>query len=210
MFNNSRAARLVGAAGVSLLIASLSAGVAMGDPSEVDDTSVDVNVNIAEVEGPGFLALTVADDSVQLTENGSDVTRRQFTGTLPTVTVTDTRDSADIPAGAGWAVLGTVSDFTGGTGQAAITADHLGWAPELVGNNTGDGLVSEGDVVDTVLDGGANGVGLENRELLVSTWDSAAVHEEGSWQANAELFLRTPLDVEAGEYSAVLTLSLFE
>ena len=32
----------------------------------------------------------------------------------------------------------------------------------------------------------------------------------GSWTANADLFLKVPLDTPAGAYKSVLTLSLFE
>jgi hypothetical protein len=52
-------------------------------------------------------------------------------------------------------------------------------------------------------------VGLTDQELLVSTYDSASV-AGGAYSVNADLFLRTPADVQAGSYQAKLTLSLFE
>ncbi|MCJ1688184.1 hypothetical protein [Rathayibacter sp. VKM Ac-2927] len=183
------------------------AGTAFADEQQGAD-DVDVNVQIAPLTTPGSLSMTVASDSTALTENGSNSVVRQFTGTLPTVTVTDTRDAADIPAGAGWYVLGTASDFTSSTGDT-IGAENLGWAPNLI--DGGDsGLVAEGDVVDTALDGGPDGVGLVDQELLAITNDSAGVAEEGSWTANAALTLKTPTTVDAGDYSSTLTLSLFE
>ena len=207
----SRTARLTGLAGVAALLAlGGTAGAAYADATKVDDTNVDVNVTIDKVEQPGFLALSVASNKVDLQENGSDQTRRQFTGKLPTVTVTDTRAAGEVPADAAWSVLGSVSDFTGNAGQPAIDAGHLGWEPALVGTNDGDGLVGAGDPVDTVLDSGPAAVGLKDAELLVSTWNSDEVREEGVWKADADLFLRTAVDVAPGKYSSVLTLSLFE
>ncbi|RFS43754.1 hypothetical protein D0Q02_09340, partial [Micromonospora craniellae] len=74
------------------------------------------------------------------------------------------------------------------------------------------GLVSEGEEVVTVLDEPTqpgNNVGLVDQELLVSTFDSGAV-AGGAYSVDADLFLRTPADVAAGEYTSTLTLSLFE
>ncbi|WP_433060790.1 hypothetical protein [Dactylosporangium sp. CS-033363] len=185
------------------------AGAAAADPG--DSSDVQVTVDIPEIHQPGVLALSVAGNAVTLAENGSTALVRQFTGTLPTVTVTDTRTGSEIPAGASWAVLGTSSNFTGTAGQAPITADHLGWRPHLIdGGDTGQ--VSEGEEVVTVLDDPTqpgNNVGLKDQELLVSTYDSAAV-TGGSYDVNADLYLRTPSDVAAGSYHSTLTISLFE
>ncbi|GIM91913.1 hypothetical protein [Paractinoplanes toevensis] len=183
---------------------------AMADPG--DSADVDVTVEIAPIVEPGVLALTVAASAATLTENGSTLLVRQFTGTLPTVTVTDTRTAAEIPAGSSWAVVGSSSDFTGSAGQAPITADHLGWKPRLVDAGNSEGQVSEGEEVVTSLDEPTqpgNNVGLTDQELLVSTYDSASVTGD-AYSVNADLFLRTPADVAAGSYHAKLTLSLFE
>jgi hypothetical protein len=183
---------------------------ALADPG--DSADVDVTVNIAPIKVPGVLALTVAGGAVALQENGSTLTVRQFTGTLPTVTVTDTRTADEIPAGSSWAVLGSSGDFTGTAGQAPITADHLGWKPRLVDPGNSEGQVSEGEEVVTSLDEPTqpgNNVGLTDQELLVSTYDSASVTGD-SYSVNADLFLRTPADVAAGSYKSKLTLSLFE
>ncbi|GGM60437.1 hypothetical protein GCM10011608_51840 [Micromonospora sonchi] len=158
-----------------------------------------------------MLALSVAADSVALSENGSTLLVRQFVGTLPTVTVTDTRTADEVPAGSAWAVVGSATDFVGNAGQEPIGAGHLGWRPRLLdGGDTG--LVAEGEEVVTVLDEPTqpgNNVGLVDQELLVSTFDSGAV-AGGEYAVNAELFLRTPANVAAGAYSSTLTLSLFE
>jgi hypothetical protein len=200
--------RLSVAAACSILATAVAAPVSAdpGDPAQVQ-----VTVDITEIEEPGVLALTVAGDAAALQENGSDLLVRQFTGTIPTVTVTDTRTAEEIPAGAAWAVLGSASDFAGTAGQAPISADHLGWMPRL--RNGGDtGLVTAGEEVVTVLDQPTqpgNNVGLVDQELLVSTYDSAEV-TGGAYTVDAGLTLRTAADVAAGSYRSTLTLSLFE
>lgn len=191
--------------------AALLAGVAGLAVAEENHGDSDVNVNVAipEITTPGVLAMSVAGESATLTEDGSTPTVRQFTGTLPEVTVTDTRDAADIQEGVGWYVIGSSTDFVGSAAQPNISASHLGWTPDLL--DGGDaGLVAEGDQVDTVMDQGQNNVGLVDAELLALAIDSAAIAPEGQWSVSADLFLRTPVTVAPGDYTSKLTLSLFE
>jgi hypothetical protein len=184
-------------------------GAAFADETEVGSGEVDVSVDIAELTAPGQLAMTVGGASTTLTENGSTDLVRQFTGTLPTVTITDTRTAEEIPEGVAWYVLGSSTGFIGNDGQPEIGAGNLGWAPHLI--DGGDsGLVAEGDQVDTVMDEGPDAVGLIDQELFAIAADSATVAPEGQWAATADLFLRTPATVEPGSYSALVTLSLFE
>ena len=183
------------------------AGAAIADEYGNDD--VEVNVAISELDEPGVLAMSVAGSSATLTESGSTATVRQFTGSLPTVTVTDTRTAEEIPDGAFWYVLGSSTDFTGEVGLWGLGAGPGGWAPQLIDGGE-SGLVAEGDQVDTVLDAGPNNVGLVDQELLAMAFDSEAVAPEGQWTATADLFLRTPATVAPGNYTATLTLSLFE
>ncbi|MFG1706675.1 hypothetical protein ACFLIM_26150 [Nonomuraea sp. M3C6] len=196
--------------------AALTASVALqapalADPDPGDSTKIKVKVEIEQIEEPGVLAMSIAADSVALSEDGSTLETRQFLGTLPTVTVTDTRTMEEVPNGAAWAVLGNTTDFVGDSGQAPISAGHLGWKPHLIdGGETG--LVAEGEEVVTVLDEPTqpgNNVGLVDQELLVSTFESGAV-AGGAYTVNADMFLRTPADVAAGSYASTLTLSLFE
>ncbi|MER7892202.1 hypothetical protein ABTX15_20520 [Micromonospora sp. NPDC094482] len=203
--------RLVAAGAVGAALAGTMAlqAPALADPD--DSADVRVTVDIEEIREPGVLAMSIAGDSVALSEDGSTLLVRQFVGTLPTVTVTDTRTEEEVPAGAAWAVLGSATDFAGSAGQAPISAGHLGWAPRLLdGGDTG--LVTEGEEVGTVLDEPTqpgNNVGLVDQELLVSTFDSGAVAGD-SYSVNADLYLRTPVEVAAGAYTSTLTLSLFE
>ena len=196
---NTRNAVRFGAAGLgAALLAAAGAAVALAD-TEYGTGDVDVTVEIEELEVPGT--------SAPLAENGSTDLVRQFTGALPAVTVTDTRAAADVPTNAAWYVLGSSTDFTDDAGIAApIPAENLGWEPQIVGDDSG-GLVFAGEPVESDVDGGA---GLVDQELLVSTFDSAGVLEDGSWSAIANLALRTPADVTPGSYTATITLSLFE
>ena len=206
MINKALAARCaIGIVGGLLLTGAGTA--AFADPSSPEGSS-DVNVDVQIPAVPdGALSLTVAGAQASLTEQGSTATYRQFTGALPNVTVTDTR--ANIPAGVYWYVTGQASDFVGTNNQANITPDHLGWAPKLITENNGE--VSEGDTVQTSVDGGTNGVGLVGKELLELALDSASAKAtSGQWTANAGLVLKTPVDVTPGSYSSKLTLSLFE
>jgi hypothetical protein len=206
---NRKRLAVAGAASAVLAGAMALPSPAMAAPGDSGD--VRVTVDIDEVNEPGVLAMSIAGDSVALAENGSTLLVRQFVGTLPTVTITDTRTADEVPDGAAWAVLGSATNFTGDAGQAPISAGHLGWRPNLIdGGDTG--LVTEGEEVVTVLDDPTqpgNNVGLVDQELLVSTFDSEAVAGD-AYSVNANLFLRAPAEVAAGTYTSTLTLSLFE
>lgn len=171
---------------------------------------VDVTVSIPAVATPGTLAMSVDSTRVALTENGSTGLVRQFTGTLPSVTITDTRSADEIPGNAGWYVLGTASVFEGSAGQSAIGPEHLGWTPRLLDGGEA-GLVAEGEPVQTVLDADADDpFGLVDQELLALAMNSQEIAPEGRWTATADLVLRTSADVDPGEYTGFVTLSLFE
>jgi len=198
---------LIVAAGIGAC-AAVAGPVSVASAEDPSPADVELTVDIGPTEG-GVLALTVAADTVPLTEDGSSLDRRQFVGALPTVTVTDTRTPDEIPDGSAWAVLGTAADFTGPAGT--VSAGHLGWSPHLVDGDEA-GLVQAGEEVVTVLDADTqpgNAVGLVDQELLASTFASATT-AGGTYQVDAELFLRTPADVAAGSYTSTLTLSLFE
>ncbi|WP_277212153.1 hypothetical protein [Isoptericola croceus] len=194
----------VGAAALAVVGVVGLATAAAGD-DEVGSDGVDLSVTIEDL-APGSLAMSVAaHDPVELAEDGSDDQARQFTAALPTVTVSDTRTAEQVPEGAYWAVVGQASDFTSDA-AGSFGAEYLGWTPHLVSGPGGD--VAAGEPVSSVIgDGsGADEVGLEGQELLVSTWAS----EPGSWGVTADLALRVPTDTPAGDYSSTLTLSLFE
>ncbi|KJC64773.1 hypothetical protein SAMN06295879_2120 [Agreia bicolorata] len=198
----------LGFALVALVGAIATPASAFADDQVGGDNQVDVSVEISDASPPGILTMTVAGTSAQLVESTSDSpVIRQFSGSLPTVTVTDTRRSDQIPDGAYWSVLGSTSAFVGDNGQEPITPDHLGWAPHLL-TPADEGEVAEGSPVETSLDEGPGNVGLVDRELLAMAWDSEEA--VGEWSVNADLTLKVPVTTEPGTYSSVLTLSLFE
>lgn len=194
-----------GAAALGGVLLAGVAGAAFAEEQVGGGSDVDVSVQIEDT-GAGVLAMSVSGTSTALVEEGSSELVRQFTGALPTVTVTDTRSADEIPDGAFWWVEGTASSFIGDAGQAEIAPGHLGWRPSVA--DDGSGAVAAGADVDTVLDEGPNDVGLQGRELLAM----ALTSEEaiGSWQAGADLVLKVPVETAPGAYTSTLTLSLFE
>lgn len=206
--NTSRALRCSAIAFGAVLLASAGAAAASADETDHGAQDIDVNVEIQEIKEPGVLALTVAGTgTAELSEDGSTDLERRFTGTLPTVTVTDTRTAEEIPDGAYWYVMGTASDFVDAETTASFSAGHLGWAPALLAGD-GEPFVSVGDEVAPVTDEG--GRGLVEQELLYLVDSEPGAAAGGSWSATAGLELKVPADVEPGSYSSTLTLSLFE
>lgn len=194
----------------ALLVCGGSAIAATVEPGGSSDVGIDVD--IARVTTPGALIMTVAPGRATLQEDGSTDTVRRFTGSLPQVTVTDTRNAAQLATSSGWYVLGSASAFTG-AGAATIGADHLGWSPKLV---TGDAdTVSIGGDVGTALDEStgdeaATDRGLVDKELL-ALGDPQSLPDGGvTSTATADLTLKVESTVPAGAYSSVITLSLFE
>ncbi|WP_405084769.1 hypothetical protein [Microbispora sp. NBC_01389] len=203
----TRTTQILAASVLGLALAGV-AGPAMA--ADGPDGGIDVSVNIEPIRTPGQLSMTVADNNgISLQENGSDAAARQFTGTMPTVTVSDTRLPEEIPAGEYWAVVGQAGQFTA-TGDPAKTIgpQYLGWTPRLL-TDSSTGAVAAGEPISSVIsDGtGAPAVGLQGQELLVSAANST--DEIGTSKVNADLALRTAVDVAAGEYHSTLTLSLF-
>lgn len=200
----------VGALGGALLIGG--AGAAIAD--ELGDTDVDVNVNIAALPPVGALTMSVASGSTSLTEvTTADEDFREFTGVLPTVTVTDDRE--EIPAGVFWYVVGQSTDLTA-AGNLTIGAENLGWTPALLSGGD-DGSAYPGDQTVPALDDPTNGpnptgnnVGLEGKELLAGVLDSNDARPTGEWTANAALKLKTEKTVAPGSYSGTITLTLWE
>lgn len=183
-----------------------TAGMAGATADEIiGGGEVDINVEITD-QNSGVLALSVATDTTTLTEvDSGDPLVREFTGTLPEVTVIDTR--AEVP-GVPWYVLGTASDFVSDT--STITADHLGWSPTLT-DDYGPSVEPGGDIETVVDNPTSEGLGYADGELLYADYDQTATHDQGSWSATAGLHLKVDAtDTDPGAYTSVLTLSLFE
>ncbi|WP_314456801.1 hypothetical protein [uncultured Microbacterium sp.] len=192
--------------GVAALGVGILAAVGGGSAFAADEDTVDVSVEIDPAAEPGVLALTVAAESAVLTEDDAAGTNRTFSGTLPTVTVTDTRLPEDVDPASFWYVMGSITDFVGNAGQPDIvSADAFGWYPSILAGNPsgGDQVVAPGDDVDP----GTGG--FLDAELLASV-DSAVDAAGGAYSATAGLLLETPASVTPGAYSATITLTLLQ
>jgi hypothetical protein len=206
MMNKTTLTRVGAMAFGAALLASAGTAVATADDGDGDGADVDIKVEVTNRYPSGVLALTVAANEATLTEVASgDPAVREFTGQLPTVTVTDTRSEVpDEP----WAVLGTAGDFV--SGADTITAGHLGWSPALV-EDYGPAVEPGGDIETVVDDPSSEGLAYADGELLYANWDQAGSYEQGSWSATAGLQLKVDAaDAASGSYTSVLTLSLFE
>ncbi|MFG6402182.1 MULTISPECIES: hypothetical protein [unclassified Microbacterium] len=191
--------------GVAAVGVGLLAAAGTGTAFAADEQSIDVSVQIEPSEAIGALALTVAGNATALTEGDATATDRIFTGTLPTVTVTDTRPVGTITDPAvEWYVVGAISDFEGDADQPSIlSADAFGWVPAVI---TASEDVAPGPSVEP----GDGGFETGSEELLYNTYTPEDPNGPGAWSANAALTLQTPLDVAPGSYAATITLSLFE
>jgi hypothetical protein len=192
--------------GVAALGVGILAVVGGGSAFAANEDTVDVSVEIDSAAEPGVLALTVAAESAVLTEGEAAGTNRTFSGTLPTVTVTDTRLPEDVDPASFWYVMGSITDFVGNAGQPDIvSADAFGWYPSILAGNPsgGDQVVAPGDDVDP----GTGG--FLDAELLASV-DSAVDAAGGAYSATAGLLLETPASVTPGAYSATITLTLLQ
>lgn len=158
-----------------------------------------IPVEVAVVDDPGALTLTVGNygDAVGLTRVSTPTDRWRYTGNLPELLITDSRNGAQA-AGGGWAASGQSSAFTAATGT--LTADHLGWQPRLGGAKPG---ITLGGQSVTKLDGGT---GLSASSLLASAGNA---DRRGITSVSAGLFLDLPVAATEGDYSARVTLSLF-
>ncbi|MDN3494842.1 alpha/beta hydrolase-fold protein [Planococcus sp. APC 4015] len=162
------------------------------------DSGIPVEAVIPEVEN-GSLALTVADygDGVALSapENAGD--RLRLTGTLPEVSVTDSRTSQQAGLG-GWTVTGQADALTS-AGQT-LPAEHLGWTPQVLTPRPG---LTAGDPVATILSGG------DGLALPGELGSADAEGRYGTARFAAALLLEVPVDTQPGTYTGKVTVSLF-
>ncbi|WP_281896559.1 HtaA domain-containing protein [Micromonospora humidisoli] len=153
----------------------------------------DADQQITATVTGGALTLGVAGATVALpaVSNG-----QVTTGALNAATVADLRGT-----NAGWSLVGQVSDFASTTG-GTIAADNLGWTPSATVGT--DGLAGTPGVV-TPGAPAAPGAGLGTARALCT---SATGASNGTFTCGAELQLGVPASALAGDYSAVLTLTL--
>ena len=169
--------------------------VVFQDPA--DRSGIPLKANVTEASGALTLSVASYGDAVELGDERRLADRLTFRGTLPTVTVTDSR-SANQAAGGGWSVTGQSSVFRSGSHE--LDAGHLGWKPLLVNPKPG---VTPGPTVASILSGGR---GLAAPATLAAA-DQAG--RRGQAQMTADLLLEFPVDAAFGEYTANLSVSLF-
>ncbi|ROO88518.1 hypothetical protein EDD29_6189 [Actinocorallia herbida] len=150
-------------------------------------TTQDVNVTVTG----GPLTLAKEQGEVVLTPVTLDGTNKTATGALRAVTIADARG-----ASTGWTLIGTLTDFTGQAG-ASIAAGNLTWTPRCAAQAGSTPVVA-----------GSPGALGEGGALLCSTADSTAGPIGGTYEAGADLSLNVPAATAAGEYDAILTLTL--
>jgi len=113
------------------------------------------------------------------------------TGTLNTVSVTDTRTGGTLPYS--WSISGQVSSFTAGSNS--FGANYLGWTPTVKNAGTG---VSAGAAVTSSVSGGA---GLATSATLASSTAAASA------DIDTALSLVIPDTTAAGNYTSTLTVT---
>jgi hypothetical protein len=168
-----------------------------GTPTTPPDSSgVPVTVDVPEVvtpPGPGEFTWSVTPGGASLGTAAAGEVGFTASGTLPVVTVTDTRTAE----GATWSVSGRVGGFAVPGGTATFGGQSLGWTPKVL---AGDALA--GTTVDP---GVAAGTGLAAASTLAS---GAAGGETAQPVAvSADLSLLAPSTTPQGSYTATLTLT---
>lgn len=146
-------------------------------------------------EEPGNLVLSVSEGTATLDDQRNAGDRLRLTGEMPGVTVTDTRNEAN-----GWSVAGQSSELANTENNDTVTADHLGWTPNVVDD-------AENPIPGAAVNGTlAGGEGLATPATL---GEANTDNRIGSTELAADLNLEVPVDTEAGSYQGALSVSLF-
>jgi hypothetical protein len=144
------------------------------------------------VPATGTLSVTVSTTAISLTTSGSTAT-----GTLNTVSVSDTRNTL-----LGWSVSGQDTAFTG-SGSAAgasIPGDDMGWAPTCP-------TLATGAVCGATVAAGTSPGLADAAQVLASAVPGGGT---GSSSLSAALTLNIPTTALAGPYTSTLTITYLE
>lgn len=155
----------------------------------VSNNSTVITVGIPSV---GAVTLTGITSSVNLgvaALNGGLLTA---TGTLPSVTVTDTRNLGSLA----WSLTGITTDFST-AGGVKLDGKYLGWVP-----TTSDSVTNAGAIGATVA---AGVTGLKTASVLAY---GSVVDQKLTTKVGATLNLAAPANTPVGTYNATLTLTL--
>ncbi|GGK96248.1 hypothetical protein GCM10007382_15640 [Salinibacterium xinjiangense] len=149
-----------------------------------------VTTSVAAGAGGGVLTLTGVPASVALGAATLNAGTLNASGTLNAV-VTDSRQ-LDFPA---WSLTGQIADFKSGT--KVLSGKYLGWTPSVTGAPN-----SVAGAVVLPAPGSVSGL------TTVSTLATGAPNNVEVSNVSALLQLKAPKNTPAGDYSAVLTLTL--
>lgn len=158
----------------------------LGHAAPTDENAVGVQATVGAPTASGSLSLSIdANSKVVVLAGASDT----LTGTLPEVTVNDTRSEVQAQ-GNGWTVSGSASEFV--AGNRKIGADSLTWAPAIVSSENGASAGGEATLASPA-----------------SLADSSRTSRVGTTVVAAALTLAVPDEAKSGVYGSEITLSLF-
>jgi len=165
--------------------------VQAGATNAAGNNPVTINVTVAAT---GTLSVSVAPGTVNLAVSGATAS-----GTLPTVTITDTRNNFP-----GWSVSGQESNFTStGPPAASFSGNQLGWTPTAVNAPLPNGAIL-GSTVNPVSPGlGTTPAVLALAHAGTGADPSGATND----QVAASLMLDIPSGAVAGAYTGQLTIT---
>lgn len=158
----------------------------LGQSSGANPDAVAVEASVTRPATAGALTLSVdgvGTPTVLAGENGV------LTGSLPAVTVADTRSELQA-RGDGWTLSGAAAAFT--AGNRTIAPDALAWTPAIVDSEAG------------ATAGPAATLGAP-----AALADATRTTRVGTTVVGADLALTVPADARTGRYGSEITLSLF-
>ncbi|MFA1547888.1 hypothetical protein [Actinomadura chokoriensis] len=147
-------------------------------------------INLTVNGGP--LTMSRQPGEVDLTPVTLDGTEQTATGSLKQVEVIDARGGST-----GWSLTGTLTDFSAPAGTK-IPAGNLSWTPSCTG----------APGASAVTPGSTGPLSTATAATLCSAPDGAGQIVGGTFTAGAGLKLTVPPATGAGQYTAVLTLTL--
>ncbi|SEG54696.1 hypothetical protein SAMN04489712_106173 [Thermomonospora echinospora] len=147
-------------------------------------------INLTVNGGP--LTMSQQPGEVDLTPITLNGTEQTATGDLRQVEVVDARGGST-----GWSLTGTLTDFSSAAGTK-ISAGNLSWTPAC----------TAGPGASAVTPGSAGPLDDTTAATLCSAPDGAGQIVGGTYTAGAALNLKVPPATGAGQYTAILTLTL--
>lgn len=165
------------------------------EPGEPGDDAGDIEVGVEVPENPtepepGALEWSIEGAASVNLGQASVLSDGRFyaDGTLPTITVTDSREGAP-----SWELTGHATDFT--ASSASFGAEYLGWSPQV--------LTNPGGAYPGSSTSGTGGLASPARLAI-----GIAGHNAEPSTVTALLDLAAPADTPAGSYTSTITLTM--